>query len=132
MRKTLWSTVTLGLWISGLVPGIVHAETPGSPTFSKDIAPIFQAKCEACHRAGSMAPMSLRTYEEVRPWARAIKERVIQRQMPPWHLDKTVGVQEFKNDRSLSDDQIALIVKWVDGGALPGDSKDMPPAKIWP
>jgi hypothetical protein len=132
MRKTLSSTLTLGLWISGLVPGIAHAETPASPTFSKQIAPIFQAKCEACHRAGSMAPMSLRTYEEVRPWARAIKERVIQRQMPPWHLDKTVGVQEFKNDRSLSDDEIALIVKWVDGGALPGDAKDMPPAKIWP
>lgn len=132
MRKTLLSVFTLGLGISGLVPGIVYAETPENPTFSKHIAPIFQAKCEACHRPGSMAPMSLRTYQEVRPWARAIKARVIERQMPPWHLDKTVGVQEFKNDRSLSDDEIAVIVKWVDAGAQAGDPQDMPPAKIWP
>jgi hypothetical protein len=114
------------------MPGIVHPETPENPTFSKHIAPIFQAKCETCHRPGSMAPMSLRTYEEARPWARAIKERVVQRQMPPWHLDKTVGIQEFKNDRSLSDSEIALIAKWVDGGAVAGDPKDMPPARVWP
>jgi len=120
------------LGIIGLMPGIVSAQALETPTFSKNIAPIFQAKCEACHRPGSMAPMSLRTYEEARPWARGIKERVLQRQMPPWHLDKTVGVQEFKNDRSLSDGEIELIVKWVDGGAQPGDPKDMPPPKIWP
>jgi hypothetical protein len=126
MRITLLSSLVLVLGIS-----VLHAEIPSSPTFSKDIAPLFQEKCEACHRTGSMAPMSLRSYEEVRPWARAIRERVIQRQMPPWHLDKTVGIQEFKNDRSLSDEQIALIVKWVDGGAPQGDPKDMPPSKVW-
>src|SRR6185369_4601913 len=126
MRKTLISSLVLAFGVSAL-----YAEIPSSPTFSKDIAPIFQAKCEVCHRAGSMAPMSLRTFEEVCPWARAIRERVIQRQMPPWHLDKTVGIQEFKNDRSLSDEQIALIVKWVDGGAPQGNPKDMPPAKAW-
>src|SRR5215468_6948800 len=76
------------------------------PTFSKDVAPIFQNKCEACHRVDSIAPMSLVTYDEARPWAKAIRERVITRQMPPWHLDKTVGIQKFKNDRSLSDAQI--------------------------
>src|SRR6267378_4408930 len=79
-------------------------------TFAKDVALILQAKCQDCHRAGSMAPMSLITYEEVRPWAKAIKERVSKRQMPPWHIDKTVGVQGFKNDMSLSDEQIATIV----------------------
>src|SRR5438093_12274623 len=81
-------------------------------TFTKDIAPIFQEKCEACHRTDSIAPMSLVSYEEARPWAKAIRERVITRQMPPSHIDKPVGIQQFKNDRSLSDAQIDSIVKW--------------------
>src|SRR5437588_9655564 len=80
-----------------------------SVTFTKDIAPIFQEKCQACHRADSMAPMSLVTYEEARPWAKAIRERVIKREMPPWHINQTVGIQEFKNDRSLSEAQIATV-----------------------
>src|SRR5437016_6618299 len=101
-------------------------------TFTKDIAPIFQEKCQACHRADSMAPMSLVTYEETRPWAKAVRERVVTRQMPPWHIDKTVGIQKFKNDRSLSDAQIETIVKWVDAGVAKGDTKDMPPPKQWP
>jgi len=103
-----------------------------TPTFSRDIAPILQEKCENCHRANSMAPMSLVTYEETRPWAKAIKERVVTRNMPPWHLDKTVGIQHFQNDISLSDAQIALIARWVDAGAPQGDPKEMPPAKQWP
>src|SRR5882672_10236436 len=89
----------------------------GAVTFAKDVAPILQAKCQDCHRAGSMAPMSLVTFEEARPWARAIKERVSTRQMPPWHIDRAVGVQKFKNDMSLSDEQVATIVRWVDAGA---------------
>ena len=101
-------------------------------TFSKDIAPIFQEKCQNCHRKDSMAPMSLITYEETRPWARSIKERVITRQMPPWHLDKTVGIQKYQNDMSLSDEQIETIARWVDSGAPQGDPKDMPAAKQWP
>jgi len=101
-------------------------------TFTKDIAPILEEKCQACHRPDSMAPMSLVTYEDVRPWAKAIRERVITRQMPPWHIDKTVGIQKFKNDRSLSDAQIDTIVKWVDAGVPKGDLKDMPPPKRWP
>jgi hypothetical protein len=101
-------------------------------TFAKDIAPILQAKCEECHRQGTAAPMSLATYRETRPWAKAIRERVITRNMPPWHIDKTVGIQHFQNDRSLTDEQIATVVRWVDSGALMGDSKDLPPAKQWP
>src|ERR1700682_762938 len=100
-------------------------------TFSKDVAPIFQAKCQECHRKDSMAPMSLVTYEEARPWAKAIRERVVKRQMPPWHIDKTVGVQKFQNDISLSDEQIDTIVRWVDSGAPQGNPKDMPPARQW-
>ena len=108
------------------------SQTPAAPTFAKDVAPIFQEKCQSCHRPGYIAPMSLVTYEEARPWAKAIKERVITRQMPPWHLDKTIGIQKFANDRSLSDEQINTIVRWVDGGAQKGDPKDMPPPKQWP
>jgi hypothetical protein len=101
-------------------------------TFAKDVAPIFQEKCQDCHRAGSMAPMSLMTYEETRPWAKSIKQRVATKQMPPWHIDKTVGVTHFANDRSLNDQQIATIVKWVDTGAPMGNLKDMPAPKHWP
>src|SRR5216683_3213486 len=98
-------------------------------TFSKDIAPILQAKCQECHQPNSIAPMSLITYQDARPWARAIKERVITRQMPPWHIDRSVGVQKFKNDMSLTDEQVNTIVRWVDGGSVQGDPKDLPPPK---
>jgi hypothetical protein len=103
-----------------------------TPVFSNDVAPILQAKCEECHRKDSMAPMSLVTYDETRPWAKAIRQRVLARQMPPWHIDRTVGVQKFKNDMSLSDDQINTIVRWVDAGAPEGNPKDMPPPRKWP
>ena len=108
------------------------AEAEAIPTFTKDIAPIFQARCEACHRPGSIAPMSLVTYQQSRPWARSIKERVSTRQMPPWHIDRTVGITEFKNDRSLTDAQIDTVVRWVDGGAPRGNPEDMPAAVDWP
>ena len=71
--------------------------------------------------------MSLLTYKDARPWARSIKEKVINRDMPPWHLDKTVGIKHYKNDRSLSDSEISTIVRWVDGGAPKGNEADLPP-----
>jgi len=117
---------------AALITPRVAAAADTAPTFTKDIAPIFQEKCEACHRPDSIAPMSLVTYEESRPWARSIRSRVEARQMPPWSVDKTVGIQHFKNDRSLSDQQIQTIVKWIDAGAPKGDLKDMPAAKQWP
>src|SRR6202049_1771401 len=98
----------------------------GQVTFSKDVAPIFQESCQSCHHEGTSAPMSLMTYSETRPWARSIKERVVRRDMPPWHLDKTVGIRQYKNDRSLSDDDIATISRWVDTGAPQGNPADMP------
>jgi len=114
-----------------LAPGLAHAAGAASPvTFSKDVAPIFQAKCQSCHEPGSIAPMSLATYKESRPWARSIKARVLSRQMPPWHIDRSVGVQHFKNDMSLSDDQIATIVAWVDQGAPEGNPADFTPKPI--
>jgi len=108
-----------------------QATNASAPTFTKDIAPILQAKCQDCHRPGQIAPMSLLTYQDARPWARDIKKRVAQRTMPPWFIDKTVGIQHFQNDTSLTDEQIATIAKWVDAGAPQGDPKDMPAARVW-
>src|SRR4051794_32708571 len=110
-------------------PALAADAPTGQVTFSKDVAPIFQAKCQSCHQPNSIAPMSLISYQESRPWARSIKDRVSTRQMPPWHIDPSVGVQHFKNDMSLSQDQIDTIVRWVDGGAIQGDPKDMPAPK---
>jgi hypothetical protein len=112
--------------------GVGHAQSAAAPTFAKDVAAILQDKCQTCHRPGQMGPMSLLTYQEVRPWIRSIRAKVVARDMPPWHMDKTVGIQKFVNDISLSDEQIATIVKWIDTGAPLGDPKDMPPAKAWP
>jgi hypothetical protein len=97
-------------------------------TFTKHVAPILQKSCQSCHRPGSVAPMSLLTYEEARPWARSIKQKVVGRSMPPWYVDKSVGIQTFKDDRSLTDQEVATIAAWVDGGAPRGNPADMPPA----
>jgi hypothetical protein len=132
MRRGL-AGVGIALVMIVATPVGASAQEPSrAPVFTKDVAPILQEKCQACHRPGYIAPMPLLTFEQARPWARAIRERVITRQMPPWHIDKTVGIQEFKNDRSLSDDQIDTIVRWVDAGAPQGDLKDMPPPKVFP
>jgi len=133
-RFTRWvrtSAMTLGA--AGAVAGVALAAEPSKTvTFTKDVAPIFQSKCEGCHRPDGMAPMSLASYEDARPWAKSIAARVGARQMPPWHIDKTIGIQKFKNDRSLNDDQIDTILQWVSASAPKGDPKDMPPAKVWP
>jgi hypothetical protein len=109
-----------------LAPAVASAQTDRQVTFTKDVAPILQRSCVACHRPNEMAPMSLMTYEDVRPWARGIKTRVSAREMPPWHIDRNIGLQQFKDDPSLSDEEIATIVKWVDAGAPRGNMSDMP------
>src|SRR5262245_11985867 len=133
---TVWRLITGVALVMGTsaVPPPASAQTAGGRpvTFTKDVAPILQEKCEVCHRPGNIGPMSLVTYEEVRPWVRSIKTRVANREMPPWHLDKDVGIQRFINDRSLTDEQIDTIVRWIDAGAPRGDVKDMPPPKEWP
>jgi hypothetical protein len=103
------------------------AQTP--VTFNKDIAPILQRACQNCHRPDSIAPMSLLTYRDARPWSRSIKEKVIKRDMPPWFIDRNVGVRHFKDDPSLSDKEIATIAAWVDGGAPEGNPAELPPAR---
>ncbi len=129
-RITVVGAVLVGLVSTASAGGPELTESP--VTFTKHVAPILQARCEECHRSGAMAPMSLVTYEETRPWAQSIKERVLTRSMPPWHLDKTVGIQKFQNDMSLSDEQISTVVRWVDSGAPMGDKKDLPAPKKWP
>ena len=128
-----WSLGVLALAAILAVPGMALAQdgADATPTFSKDVAPIFRAQCEACHRPGYIAPMSLQTYAEVRPWARSIKNRVETRQMPPWHIDKAVGIQDFQNDRSLTNAEIDTIVRWVDAGAPRGNPADMPPPAVF-
>jgi len=128
-RGVLAGVATLGALFAMATPAFA-TDTPVKPvTFSKDVAPILQAKCQECHQPNSIAPMSLIKYEEARPWAKSIRDRVATRQMPPWHIDRSVGVQKFKNDMSLSDDQVETIVRWVDQGAPQGDPKDLPPPK---
>jgi len=107
------------------------AEIPSSPTtFNKDVLPILQKNCQGCHRPGQIAPMSLLSYKEARPWAKAMKTAVATRKMPPWFADPQYG--HFTNDRSLKQNDIDTIVKWVDGGALEGDAKDAPPSIEFP
>ena len=135
MKNGTWKGLGALLLAAGVVavaPSAATAAEEAVPTFTKDVAPIFQAKCEACHRPGSIAPMSLVTYQESRPWARSIRERVETRQMPPWHIDRTVGIQAFQNDRSLTDAEIDTVVRWVDGGAPRGNPADMPAPVDWP
>ena len=113
----------LALGASLFIPTAASAQSK-QVTFNKDVSPILQAKCQSCHEPGSIGPMSLVTYQDARPWARSIKQRVESRQMPPWHIDRSVGVTKFKNDMSLSDEQVATVVAWVDGGALEGSPAD--------
>ena len=112
------------------------APTAAQVTYTKDIAPILQRSCENCHRPDGVAPMALTTYEEVRPWARAIKQRTgigpHAGVMPPWYVEKNIGIQEFRDDPSLSDDEVALLAKWADSGAPRGNPADMPPPKVYP
>ena len=135
---TLWKSrirsaglIVMSVGIASFFTSPPRAQTssPGPVTFTKDVAPILQKSCQNCHRPGSVAPMSLLTYEETRPWARSIQARVAAREMPPWHIDRTIGITKFKNDPSLSDDEIATIVKWVDTGAMMGNPADMPPPR---
>jgi hypothetical protein len=98
-------------------------------TFTKDIAPILQNRCQVCHRPDNIAPMSLLTYQDARPWARSIKQQVVQRNMPPWFIDQHIGIRKFKDDPSLTEQEIATIGAWVDAGAPQGNPADMPPPR---
>ena len=105
------------------------ATAPSPVTFNKDVLPVMQKRCQTCHRPGEVAPMSFLTYSDVRPWAKAIREAVLTRKMPPWFADPHYG--KFVNDRSLTKEEIDTLVSWVDGGSREGDAKDAPPPVEW-
>lgn len=126
MAANRWNSA--GLVIVALV--LPAAASTQQVTFTKDVAPILMKHCVQCHRPGEVAPMSLLTYDEARPWAKSIRQKVSDRNMPPWKIDPRFG--RFKNDMRLSDEQIQTIVRWVDSGAPRGDLSDMPPAPVFP
>jgi hypothetical protein len=101
-------------------------------TFAKDVAPILQKNCQQCHQPGAIGPMSLTTFEEVRPWARAIKTKVVAGEMPPYRYDREIGIQKLKDDLRLSLEEIQTIARWVDSGAPLGNRADLPPAVKFP
>jgi mono/diheme cytochrome c family protein len=109
-----------------LVAAAPLAQSAATPTYSKDVAPILNKNCAGCHRPGEIAPMSLLTYEDARPWAKAIRSVVALGAMPPWHADAPRGT--FSNDRRLTDQEKQTLIAWVDGGSPQGDPKDLPPA----
>ena len=115
--------------VVALAAGLALAAAGGSHaspvTFTKDVAPILYRKCAECHRPGEIAPMSLLTYQETRPWAKSIRERVVERSMPPWSADPKYG--HWANDPRLSPAEIDAVVAWVNAGAPKGDDKDLPP-----
>ena len=134
-------------WLFGFTTLLIVTATPAGVasqaksqhpiTFTKDVAPILQRSCQTCHRPGSIAPMSLVTYEDVRPWARAIKDKTSRPdndpdRMPPWFIEKNIGIQNFKDDISLTSEEIATIATWTDTGAQRGNPEDLPAAIEWP
>ncbi len=121
------SKTAAGLCAAALALGLTATGAEGAeavPTFAGDVAPILYENCVACHRPNHLAPMSLITYDDVRPWARAVKTKVLSREMPPWGADSSV--RAYKNDASLSQAEIDVIAAWVDGGVPRGNEADLP------
>ena len=116
-----------GLWMTMLATAATTSST--SITYDKDVLPILQKNCQSCHRPGEIGPSSFLTYQSTRPWAKAIREAVLTKKMPPWFADPRFG--HFANDRRLSEADIKTLVAWVDAGAPEGDAKDMPPPIEW-
>jgi hypothetical protein len=128
-RRFLIVSATLGAAVVAIARGDIlnaaRADGP-VPTFTRDVAPILYRSCVTCHRPGEIAPMSLISYEEVRPWARSIKQKVASRQMPPWFADPHFSDLKFQNDRSLTSKEIDTFVAWADGGAPKGSRSSGP------
>jgi hypothetical protein len=128
-RVVLIALVGLGAAVLLALPASQAIETKSTAsgvTFTKDVAPIFFKNCAECHRPGESAPFSVLSYKDVRPWAKSIREKVVNREMPPWHADPHVG--EWANDRRLKQQELDTITAWIDGGAKEGDAKDLPAA----
>lgn len=128
-RRIAFGFVTVSVCAVFLGVGQEGVSPPREVTYNRDVAPILYKNCVVCHRPNDIAPMSLMTYKETRPWARSIREAVMQRRMPPWHADPKVG--EFLNDPRLSDADVGTIDAWFRTGAREGDAKDLPPAPVF-
>ena len=129
----LFGCAAMALLLLGAAPAPAQtAAAGGEVTFTKDVLPILQRSCQSCHRPGAIAPMSLVSYEDVRPWARSIKRNVETREMPPWYIDRRIGIQDFKDDPSLTDAEIGTIAAWVDAGSPRGNPADAPPPLEFP
>jgi uncharacterized cupin superfamily protein len=115
---------SLAISIAVVALSALSAANAATPTFSRDVAPIFFARCGECHRDGGMAPMALTSYQAARPWAKAIRREVASRRMPPFHA--APGDFRFANDISLTDQQVATVLAWIDGGAPEGDRSALP------
>src|SRR6185436_2327466 len=124
--------IRFALLVAGLLTLLlfVTAQSPAVPTFSKDVAPILYKNCAGCHRPGEIAPMSLLTYEQARPYARSIGQHIQLGTMPPWHADAPAGT--FANERRLSPEDKQTLIQWANGGAPQGDSKDLPSPPVFP
>ncbi len=128
-RIKVGTGIAMSLFAALRAFGVGTSASPNSSptvTFTKDVAPIFYKNCAHCHRPGEIAPMSLLTFKDSRPWAKSIREKVLDGTMPPWHADPQHG--SFKNDRRLSKKDIDTIVAWIDGGTTEGNPKDLPRA----
>jgi len=122
IHRKYYGLVLLG--IISIASATFADDSSNNVTYARDVAPIFQQRCQECHRPGNIAPMSLLTYEDIRPWAKSIKKSVAAKEMPPYHAERSP--YRFANDISLTDDQISTIINWVDQGAMRGDLADMP------
>ena len=131
----VWVAFVAAAVVGTATPADVSAQSSAEVTFHKAIEPILQRSCQNCHREDSVAPMSLLNYEQTRPWARSIARltAVGQRQgvMPPWYLEKNIGIQGYKKDPSLTDEEIAMIGEWADNGAPRGNPADAPEPINW-
>jgi hypothetical protein len=136
MRAKLGVLSAAALWVAALASVSTDGQysrrsvDKNVPTFSRDVAPIIFKNCAGCHRPGEIAPMSLLTYDDARPWAKAIRDEVSDRNMPPWHTDAPRGT--FHNERILTDAERATLVAWANGGAPRGDDQDLPPIPSFP
>ena len=131
--RAILSAILCGVMALVATPAAdLMAQEADQVTYARDVAPILQEKCQVCHQPNSVAPMSLLTYEQVRTYAPLIKVKVADRIMPPYHINRTVGIQDFKYDRGLTDEQIETIVSWVDQGAVYGDAADEPAPMEFP
>jgi len=128
-RLSIVLSLTAVLCVAGMVPTDARSQA-STVTFNKDVLPVLQKNCQGCHRPGQIAPMSLLTYKDARPWAKAMKNAVVGRTMPPWFADPAYG--HFLNERRLNQTEIDVISKWADAGAPEGNAKDAPGPVQWP